>query len=100
MAKKNPKRKVPAKKAPPKVTPPGSGSGKKRPLMKRDLIVTPTMKGYAHRNPDGTFHDIDEQRRSLSADRRRKAKTKSKAGYGDQGDRARPKKAGAKRKKK
>jgi hypothetical protein len=42
---------------------------------------------YAKRRADGTFKEIDEVGRSLSRDRRTKAKTKAKKGYGDQGDR-------------
>lgn len=41
---------------------------------------------YAKRRADGTFKEIDDVGRSLSADRRRKAKRKVKKGYGDQGD--------------
>jgi exo-beta-1,3-glucanase (GH17 family) len=41
---------------------------------------------YAKRRADGTFKEIDDVGRSLSADRRRKAKKKVKKGYGDQGD--------------
>jgi hypothetical protein len=36
----------------------------------------------------GRFREMDEKGRSLAADRRRKAKTKARSGYGDRGDRA------------
>ena len=42
---------------------------------------------YAKRRDDGTFKEIDEVGTSLSRDRRTKAKTKTKKGYGDRGDR-------------
>jgi hypothetical protein len=42
----------------------------------------------ARRGKGGKFKEMDEQGRSLSADRRAKAKTRSKAGQGDKGDRA------------
>ncbi len=53
---------------------------------KRELIDTGTDKRYVTRNADGTFKESDDVGRSLAADRRRKAKTTVKAGYGDQGD--------------
>ena len=55
---------------------------------KRELIDTGTDKRYVKRNEDGTFKESDDVGRSLAADRRRKAKTTVKAGYGDQGDQA------------
>ena len=56
---------------------------------KRELINTGTDKRYVRRNASGQFKESDDVGRSLSADRRRKAKTTSKSGYGDQGDRKR-----------
>lgn len=41
---------------------------------------------YATRRADGTFKNIVDVGRSLSADRRTKAKTAAKKGYGDRGD--------------
>jgi hypothetical protein len=62
----------------------------KRPkTAKRELIDTGTDKRYVRRDTKGRFHDSDDQGRSLSQDRRRKAKTASKRGQGDKGDRAR-----------
>ena len=61
---------------------------------KRELIDTGRNKMYAKRRADGTFKEMDDVGRSLSADRRKTAKKTVKAGYGDQGDR---KRAGAKK---
>jgi hypothetical protein len=55
---------------------------------KRELIDTD--KRYVKRNQDGTFKDSVDVGRSLAADRRSKSKTVAKAGYGDQGDQAKP----------
>ncbi len=54
---------------------------------KRELIDTGKQKRYVRRDKQGQFHEVDDVGRSLSQDRRRKAKTKVKAGYGDRGDR-------------
>ncbi len=54
---------------------------------KRELINTGTDKRYVRRDAKGQFKESDDVSRSLSADRRRHAKTKTKAGYGDRGDR-------------
>jgi hypothetical protein len=59
----------------------------KRKTHKRELINTGTSKRYVRRNDEGQFHEVDEQHRSLSQDRRRKAKNTVKAGQGDRGDR-------------
>ena len=56
---------------------------------KRELINTGTDKRYVRRSKDGTFKESDDVSRSLSADRRRKAKTKAAKGQGDRGDRRR-----------
>jgi hypothetical protein len=54
---------------------------------KRELIDTGTDKRYVRRDEQGRFKESDDVGRSLSQDRRRKAKTISKAGQGDKGDR-------------
>jgi hypothetical protein len=54
---------------------------------KAELIDTGTDKRYVRRNPKGQFKESDDVGRSLSADRRTKAKTKVKSGQGDRGDR-------------
>jgi hypothetical protein len=55
---------------------------------KRELIEpTKSDKRYVRRNPEGRFKESDDVGRSLSADRRKKAKTVTKPGQGDKGDR-------------
>jgi len=54
---------------------------------KRELIDTGTDKRYVRRNQRGEFKESDDVGRSLGADRRKKAKTISKPGQGDKGDR-------------
>ena len=57
---------------------------------KRELIVP--HKGdrrYVRRDAQGRFSEVDDASRSLSQDRKRQAKTVSKPGYGDRGDRKR-----------
>jgi hypothetical protein len=59
---------------------------------KRELIDTGTDKRYVRHNKLGTsFVELDDVGRSLAADRRKHAKTKSKQGEGDKGDRPRAK---------
>jgi hypothetical protein len=59
----------------------------KRASGKRELLENRADAFFAKRKGDGTFKDLDERGRSLSADRRTTAKKSSKSGYGDQGDR-------------
>jgi len=55
---------------------------------KRELIEpTPGDKRYVRRDAEGQFKEVDDVGRSLSADRKRKAKTTAKPGQGDRGDR-------------
>jgi hypothetical protein len=55
---------------------------------KRELIEpTPGDKRYVRRDAKGQFKEVDDVGRSLSADRKRKAKTATKSGQGDRGDR-------------
>ena len=58
----------------------------KRSSQKRDLVKG-RVKGYAKRTPRGQFKEIDTVSRSQRTDRKRKAKKKTKSGYGDRGDR-------------
>jgi hypothetical protein len=44
---------------------------------------------YAKRTASGRFKEMDDVSRSLTADRRTKANTSVKSGFGDQGDRKR-----------
>jgi len=57
---------------------------------KRELIEpTPGDKRYVRRDAKGQFKEVDDVGRSLSADRKRKAKSTSTSGQGDKGDRKR-----------
>ena len=56
-------------------------------VHKRELIDTGNDKRYVRRNDEGQFHEVDEQQQSLSQDVKRRAKTQSKPGHGDRGDR-------------
>lgn len=58
-----------------------AGSGK------RELVENAAGAQYAKRAADGTFKEMDSRRRALASDVRTRAKTKSKPGYGDRGDR-------------
>ena len=53
---------------------------------RRELVNTGTDKRYVRRSKGGQFKESDDVSRSLSADRRRKAKGKAKKGQGDRGD--------------
>jgi hypothetical protein len=61
----------------------------KRSSSKRELINTGRDKRYVRRDTQGQFKESDDVGRSLSMDRRRKAKTTTKAGQGDRGDQKR-----------
>jgi len=60
---------------------------KKRRSGRRELINTGTDERYVKRSASGQFKESDDVGRSLAMDRRRSAKTKTKSGYGDRGDR-------------
>ena len=69
----------------------------RRKVGPRELIDTGTNKLFVRRNERGTsFTEVVDVGRSLSQDRRRKAKKTAKKGYGDRGDR---KKTGGKTRK-
>ena len=61
----------------------------KRSSSKRELINTGTDKRFVRRGAGGQFKESDDVGKSLRADRRTKAKTTSKSGQGDRGDRKR-----------
>lgn len=67
----------------------GKKKGTRGKLSKRELIDTGTDKRYVRRDAEGRFFESDDVGRSLSMDRKRKAKTVSKPGHGDRGDRKR-----------
>lgn len=56
-------------------------------MAKRELINTGTDKRFVRRNSKGQFNESDDVGKSLSADRRTKAKSESTSGQGDKGDR-------------
>jgi hypothetical protein len=59
----------------------------KRSSGRREIIDTGRNKMYGKRDAEGQFREMDDVGRSLSSDRRTKAKTKSRKGFGDRGDR-------------
>jgi hypothetical protein len=61
----------------------------RKKAAKRELIDTGTDKRYVRRDAKGQFKESDDVGRSLAADRRQHAKTTSKSGQGDRGDRKR-----------
>lgn len=54
----------------------------------RELIAPRGDKRYIRRDAKGRIKESDDVSRSLSQDRRKKAKTKVASGQGDRGDRA------------
>ena len=64
-------------------------AAKKSRAARRELIDTGRDKRYMRRGKGGRFKESDDVGRSLTADRRRKAKGKAKPGQGDKGDRRR-----------
>ena len=61
-------------------------AGRKK-AARRELIDTGTDKRYVRRSAKGRVKESDDVGKSLTADRRVKAKTKVKSGQGDTGDR-------------
>jgi hypothetical protein len=61
----------------------------KKKAAKRELIDTGRDKRYVRRDEQGQFDESDDVGRSLSQDRRRKAKGSAKSGQGDKGDKKR-----------
>ena len=59
----------------------------KRRAAKRELLTPGTDKRFVRRGATGTFKESDDVGRSLSQDQKRDAKTESKPGQGDKGDR-------------
>jgi hypothetical protein len=70
----------------------------KKPAAKRELIAPRGDKRYIRRDPRGRIKESDDVSRSLSQDRRRKAKKAAKPGQGDRGDRKPAPKAPARKK--
>lgn len=66
----------------------GSKTTKRRTAAKRTLIEPHKGdKRYVRRDSRGRFKEVESVGRSLSQDRKRRAKTKAKRGQGDRGDR-------------
>jgi hypothetical protein len=61
---------------------------KARSSGKRDTVRSKSTTRYAKRGPRGRFKEMDDKGRSLTADRRTRAKRRVRSGYGDRGDRA------------
>jgi hypothetical protein len=64
----------------------GNQAKRSRPAAKRDLVRRPKASTYAKRTAKGRFKEMDDVGASQKADKRRKARTTVKSGYGDQGD--------------
>jgi hypothetical protein len=77
-AKKKAKRKTAAKR---------KTSTRRKSAAKRTLVAPRGNKRFVRRKRGGQFDQVDDVSRSLSNDRRRKAKKKAKRGQGDKGDR-------------
>ncbi|MDO9338703.1 MAG: hypothetical protein Q7T61_20105 [Caulobacter sp.] len=57
-------------------------------MSARELIEpTPGDKRYVRRDEKGQFKEVVDVGKSSAADQRQQAKTKSKPGHGDEGDR-------------
>ena len=59
----------------------------KKPAAKRELIAPRGDKRYIRRDRLGRIKESEDVSRSLSQDRRKKAKKAAKPGQGDRGDR-------------
>jgi len=64
-------------------------SVRKRSVARKRELIEPHKgdKRFVRRDNKGQFNEVDDVSRSLSQDRRRKAKTVAKKGQGDKGDR-------------
>ena len=84
MAAPKPKRRIARRPAAKGRTP-----AKRKTASARELIDTGTNKLFVRRNERGTsFKKVVDAGRSITADKRRKAKRKVQSGQGDRGDRA------------
>ena len=62
-------------------------TSKRLKAAKRKLIRTGRDTRFVRRGSKGRFKESDDVGRSLGSDRRKKARRKVRAGYGDKGDR-------------
>jgi hypothetical protein len=60
---------------------------RRAPAAKRELIKTGTDKRYVRRDNSGRFKESDDVGRATAQDQKRAAKSRSKRGQGDRGDR-------------
>ena len=65
------------------------GKSRRGSQQRESLTRSKKIVAFAKRRADGTFKEIDNPKRSIPADVRRKAKKRVTAGYGDQGDQKR-----------
>jgi hypothetical protein len=68
-------------------------SKRRKRAAKRELVAPRGDKRFVRRGKAGRFKESDDTGRSLSADRRRRAKKSTSAGQGDRGDRRPAKRA-------
>jgi hypothetical protein len=59
----------------------------RKKAAKRTLLDTGSDKRFVRRGGAGRFKESDDVGKSLTRDRRKKAKTRVKSGQGDKGDR-------------
>jgi hypothetical protein len=59
----------------------------RRAAAKRELIKAGTDKRYVRRDNSGRFKESDDVGRATAQDQKRAAKSRSKRGQGDRGDR-------------
>jgi hypothetical protein len=64
----------------------GKAAAKRKEAAKRTLISPRGDKRYIRRDAKGRIKESDDVSRSLSSDRRHKAKGKAPKGQGDRGD--------------
>jgi len=60
---------------------------KKTPTKKRKTIDTGKDKRYVRRDSKGRFDEVEDVGRSSAQDQKRTARSKSRRGQGDRGDR-------------
>jgi hypothetical protein len=58
-------------------------------MAKCELTHSGRDKRFVRRNKSGQFKEVEDVRRSLAADRRKRTKTESKPSHGDKRDRPR-----------
>jgi hypothetical protein len=74
-------------------------AARRKPVSNRQLIAPRGDKRYVRRDARGRIEESDDVSRSLSQDRRRKAKKEAKPRQGDRGDRKSASKPSVRKKK-